>query len=140
MLKTGSLVLAFLVLHLATFKFGTEYKSGEAPATEAKQAVEKVEIAAADNTVEVKTTEKSEVRDLYRTVVENFQKKWYSIVYIISMIVLGFHLAHGFQSAFRTLGLNHPKYTPCITKASNALGYGFALAYSVFPIYFGFIA
>ena len=143
MLKSGSLILAFLVFHLVTFKFGTEYSTADAgkttiehvQTTDATAAVKKVE-----ETVAVKTAPKHEVRDLYRTVIENFKKPWYSILYIISMIVLGFHLAHGFQSAFKTLGLNHPKYTPCITKASYVLGYGFALGYSVFPIYFGFIA
>jgi succinate dehydrogenase / fumarate reductase cytochrome b subunit len=30
------------------------------------------------------------------------------------MFSLGYHLLHGFQSAFQTLGLNHKKYTPLI--------------------------
>lgn len=36
------------------------------------------------------------------------------IVYIVGTIFLGFHLAHGFSSAFQSLGLNHPKYMPLI--------------------------
>jgi succinate dehydrogenase / fumarate reductase, cytochrome b subunit len=36
------------------------------------------------------------------------------IVYMIGTIFLGFHLSHGFSSAFQSLGLNHPKYTPLI--------------------------
>jgi|LakMenEpi03Aug12_release.lakeMendotaPanAssembly.Ray.scaffolds.fasta_scaffold651087_1 succinate dehydrogenase / fumarate reductase cytochrome b subunit len=45
------------------------------------------------------------------------------IFYVISMLVLGFHLWHGFSSAFQTLGVNHPTYTSWIKK----LGYGFAI-------------
>jgi succinate dehydrogenase / fumarate reductase cytochrome b subunit len=45
------------------------------------------------------------------------------IFYVISMLVLGFHLWHGFSSAFQTLGVNHPAYTPWIKK----IGYGFAI-------------
>ena len=51
-------------------------------------------------------------------------------VYILGSLVLGFHLLHGFQSAFRSLGLNHPKYTPFITKLgvlfAIVIGVGFA--------------
>ena len=36
------------------------------------------------------------------------------IVYTIAALILGVHLSHGFSSAFQSLGLNHPKYTPLI--------------------------
>jgi succinate dehydrogenase / fumarate reductase cytochrome b subunit len=39
------------------------------------------------------------------------------------MAALAFHLMHGFQSAFQSLGWNHPKYTPLI----QALGTGISL-------------
>ncbi len=35
-------------------------------------------------------------------------------IYIISFILLGLHLAHGFQSSFQSMGARHPKYTPVI--------------------------
>jgi succinate dehydrogenase / fumarate reductase cytochrome b subunit len=50
------------------------------------------------------------------------------------MIVLGYHLLHGFQSAFQSLGINHPKYTPLI----KIIGTGFAvivpLLFAIIPI------
>jgi succinate dehydrogenase / fumarate reductase cytochrome b subunit len=46
------------------------------------------------------------------------------IVYGVGTLVLAWHLFHGFQSMFHTLGLNHPKYTPLIKR----LGLLFALA------------
>ena len=34
--------------------------------------------------------------------------------YVVGSVFLGIHLAHGFGSAFRSLGLSHPKYSPFI--------------------------
>ena len=47
---------------------------------------------------------------------------WMSL-YVLSMIVLAFHLWHGFASAFQSLGLNHKRY--------NKLIKGFGKAFSV---------
>ncbi|MBA2610907.1 MAG: succinate dehydrogenase cytochrome b subunit [Bacteroidetes bacterium] len=43
--------------------------------------------------------------------------KWYFVaIYLVGVISLLYHLLHGFQSAFQSLGLNHKKYTPLIKK------------------------
>jgi succinate dehydrogenase / fumarate reductase cytochrome b subunit len=55
-----------------------------------------------------------EYHDLASLVIARFKIGWVVIVYIIALLGLGFHLHHGFQSAFQTLGLNHPVYTPVI--------------------------
>lgn len=39
-------------------------------------------------------------------------KPEYSAFYIVSMLILAFHVSHGFWSMFQSLGLDHPKYTP----------------------------
>ncbi len=52
--------------------------------------------------------------DLASLVIARFKMGWVVIVYIVALFGLGFHLHHGFQSAFQTLGLNHPVYTPVI--------------------------
>lgn len=39
--------------------------------------------------------------------------------YIISFVLLGLHLAHGFQSSFQSIGARHPKYTPMIKAFGN---------------------
>ena len=41
-----------------------------------------------------------------------FADLWRVIIYVISFILLGLHLAHGFQSSFQSIGARHPKYTP----------------------------
>ncbi|MEC5173292.1 MULTISPECIES: succinate dehydrogenase cytochrome b subunit [Chryseobacterium] len=43
-----------------------------------------------------------------------FADAWRVIIYIISFILLGLHLGHGFQSSFQSIGARHPKYTPVI--------------------------
>lgn len=56
-------------------------------------------------------------------------------IYIIGTIVLGFHLSHGFSSAFQSLGLNHPKYTPFIKKFAIIFAFIIALGFVSLPIW-----
>jgi succinate dehydrogenase / fumarate reductase cytochrome b subunit len=77
-------------------------------------------------------------RDLHTVVMEFFnpnvndEAMLYVLVYVISMGVLGFHLWHGFASAFQSLGLNHAKYNAIIKK----IGQGFAV---IVPLLFALI-
>ena len=41
-----------------------------------------------------------------------------SSIYVISFVLLGLHLSHGFQSSFQSIGARHPKYLKCV----NTLG------------------
>ena len=70
-------------------------------------------------------------KDLHTVVLQYFSKQNKSesgvpvgllgtLFYVISMAVLGFHLWHGFASAFQSLGLNHPTYTPLIKTFGRA--------------------
>ena len=72
---------------------------------------------------------------VYHLVVSCLKNPYYAVFYIIAMLSLSLHLSHGFQSAFQTFGLNHPKYTPAIKK----LGYLFAavigLGFSSIPFW-----
>jgi succinate dehydrogenase / fumarate reductase cytochrome b subunit len=38
---------------------------------------------------------------------------WRVAAYVVAFIFLGLHLAHGFQSAFQSIGFNN-KYTKCV--------------------------
>ncbi len=63
------------------------------------------------------------------------------IAYVAGCISLAYHLAHGFQSAFKTLGVTNKRYHAMIT----SLGYGFSivvpLGFALMPIsfYFGWV-
>ena len=63
----------------------------------------------------------------------------FTIFYVFSMAVLAFHLLHGFNSAFQSLGANNPKYSPAI----RIFGKGFAiivpLLFAIIPLYIHFV-
>lgn len=63
----------------------------------------------------------------------------YSIIYIISFVFLGFHLYHAFQSAFQTLGWNHPKYTPIVKVIGNIYAIVVPLGFIIIPLYYMFV-
>ena len=113
---TGSIILAFLVLHLQSFWY--QYKFGEIS-------------MAIDSNGEV-------IKDMYNIVITAFKQPWYSAIYVVAMILLGSHLNHGFQSAFQSVGLRHKKYTPTIKKLGTAFAVLITLGFISFTIYFYF--
>jgi len=73
----GSVILAFIILHLATFKYGTHYDT---------------------------TVNGVQMRDLHRLIVEVFQQPGYVLWYVVALILLMFHLSHGASSIFQSFG------------------------------------
>lgn len=82
-------------------------------------------------------------KDLYKITVEFFKDKQYGLVYtllyVVSMIVLGFHLYHGFGSAFQSLGANNPKYNLLIKNFGKAFAIIVPLLFAIIPLYIHFI-
>jgi succinate dehydrogenase / fumarate reductase cytochrome b subunit len=76
------------------------------------------------------------IPDLYAIVVEKFKNPIYVIVYVISMGAIGFHLNHGFQSAFQSFGLSHIKYTPIIKMIGTAYAVIVPTAFAFIPLFF----
>lgn len=62
----------------------------------------------------------------------------FTIFYVISMIVLGFHLWHGFQSAFQSLGVNN-KFTPAIKTFGKIFAVIVPTLFAIIPLYIHFI-
>lgn len=52
--------------------------------------------------------------NLFKEITETFSILPYTILYVVAIIALGYHLWHGFPAGFRSLGLMHPRYTPAI--------------------------
>ena len=52
----------------------------------------------------------------YENLVTGFLVVPIALVYIVAMILIGFHLRHGIWSMFQSMGLSHPRYTPAIKK------------------------
>ena len=65
-----------------------------------------------------------------------FRQWQYSAFYIVSMLFLGFHLNHAFQSAFQTLGFNHNRYTPAIKVISTTYAVIVSVGFIMIPLYF----
>ena len=72
--------------------------------------------------------------DVYEMVVRNFQNFFISLSYILAMIALAFHLTHGIQSLFQTLGLNNEKTMPIIIKAGTITAIILSLGYISIPV------
>jgi succinate dehydrogenase / fumarate reductase, cytochrome b subunit len=74
--------------------------------------------------------------NLFEKMKLEFSQLWVVIVYVLGCGSLGYHLAHGFQSAFRTLGVHNKRYNTMLT----SLGLGFSilipLAFAMMPISF----
>ena len=119
----GTLLLVFIATHMQNFWF--KMKFGTVPT--------------------VKGTDGTDLHDLHAVVtnffnpVENEYALFMVIFYVLSMATMGFHLQHGFSSAFQSLGINHPKYTPIIKN----LGMGFCiivpLAFAAIPVFLYYI-
>ncbi len=74
----------------------------------------------------------------YELIVQAFSNIWYVLFYILALVVLGYHLRHGFQSAFQTLGLRNKKYTPLLDAIAFFVWFLIPLGYISIPIYFFF--
>lgn len=109
----GTVLLLFIIIHMRTFWYEMHFGSVPMAEYDGKQ-----------------------YKDLYAVVKEAFAQWWYVLLYVISMVAIGFHLAHGFQSGFQSLGIRHTKYTPMIEFVGR---YFFALiipaAFAAMPIY-----
>ncbi len=57
------------------------------------------------------------------------------IGYLIGCSVLGFHLLHGFSSAFQSLGISHPKYDALLKRAGLIFAVVIALGFLSFVVW-----
>ncbi len=74
--------------------------------------------------------------NLYQRVHHEFSTEglFHVPLYCLFMLVIAFHLYHGFQSAFQTLGVNHPKYSPAIRTIGRAYAIIIPLLFALIPI------
>jgi succinate dehydrogenase / fumarate reductase cytochrome b subunit len=73
-------------------------------------------------------------KDLYTVTVSAFQNILYTAFYIISMLMLSFHLSHGVSSAFQTLGLSTSKYEKIINFVGKTIAVLIPLIFASIPI------
>ncbi|HET6515798.1 MAG TPA: succinate dehydrogenase cytochrome b subunit [Thermodesulfovibrionales bacterium] len=112
MIWTGLLIGAFLVYHLLHFTF----------------QVTNPEIAA------IRHLDAAGRQDVFMMVVLSFQKSVISSLYVCGMAALGFHLGHGIQSFFQTLGLNNDRSLSLLEKGGTFAALLLFLGYISIPI------
>jgi succinate dehydrogenase / fumarate reductase cytochrome b subunit len=112
MIWTGSFILLFVIVHLNDIRWGMHY-----------------EVEGSDH-----------VRDLYRTEIQVFSDPLKVAFYVVSMIVLGFHLWHGFWSATQSLGVDHPKRSWAILRAGKVIAVVLAGGFLLIPVWAYFFA
>lgn len=74
-------------------------------------------------------------KDLYTVTATAFQQWWYVALYVVAMAALGFHLAHGFQSAFQSMGWSHPSYSPIIKSTGLIFSVIVPLLFAIIPVW-----
>ena len=112
----GTIVLIFIVIHLQGFWYKMHW--GNLPMVDYNG---------------------EQYKDLFSIVQFAFQQEWLVALYVLSMVFLGFHLSHGFSSAFQTLGLNHVKYSPAIKKIGLAFSIIVPALFASMPLYIYFM-
>ncbi len=109
----GTLILMFLIIHLRHFWVVSRFTD---------------HITSGEET-------------LFEEMKEVFENPIVVVFYVAAMVSLAYHLLHGFQSAFQSLGINHKKYTPLI----KSVGFWFSIVvpiiFALMPIamYLGFV-
>lgn len=73
---------------------------------------------------------------LYDLVAQAFQSPLYDGFYILALILLGYHLKHGFQSGFQTLGLLNKKYSGLVELFGMIFWLVIPLLFACMPLYF----
>lgn len=112
MIFTGIVLLVFLVIHIDTFKFG---------------ATEMVTLPSGE-----------EARDLKGLMISTFQQPIWAFGYTAVMLLLGFHLGHGFWSAFTSLTMKHNKYSALIYTVGVIFAILMAVGFLIIPLYIYF--
>lgn len=112
----GTLLLLFLVMHISQFWVPSRITG--LPEVEGK-----------------------DYHDLYGKMLEVFQNPFIVLLYVVGCISLAYHLLHGFQSAFRTLGVHNNRYLKIVKGLGTAFSIIVPLVFASMPlsIYFGII-
>lgn len=120
----GTLLLLFLIIHINHFWIGSRLGG----------------IGNIEKLPEANIGTKK-VLNLYSDMIATFQNPLVVVIYLLGVISLCWHLIHGFQSAFQTLGLNHKKYTPAIKRIGVGFSVLICLIFAAMPvsIYMGWI-
>lgn len=137
----GTVILVFILVHMSGFWYG--YKFGEMPALMDTTTGAPILKASGepilggvlkDGNIYLDNMNKGKAaKDLYTEVVGAFQVPWYVLFYVLCMFAIAFHLYHGFQSAFQSLGLKNKKFGPGIELVGKIFSIAIPLGFAIIP-------
>ena len=107
----GSLILIFIIIHLANFWARIKLGIGEAVAIDANGN-----------------------KDVYDVTYSLFQNIYFVIFYSLMAIPLAYHLHHGLKSAFKTLGFYHKRGLKLLAKVSIVYALIMGIGFGLIPI------
>jgi len=106
----GMIILIFLVIHLKDYWYVYKFDEG------------------------FNLLDANGRKDVYTIVEASFKNLWYVILYVVAFVGLGYHLAHGISSGFRTLGIYNRSYIKIIKYLGIAFAIIIPLGYAIIPI------
>jgi succinate dehydrogenase / fumarate reductase cytochrome b subunit len=114
----GTLIFLFLIVHIADFWIPSRFGGLNEVYYDGK-----------------------EYHNLYGKMIEVFQNPYIVSLYIVGCISLAWHLIHGFQSSFRTIGVSNKKYMAMINGTGIAFSIIVSLAFAMMPVsvYLGWV-
>lgn len=111
----GTILLLFLIIHWVHFWIPSR-------------------ISHAGLEVPVQLTNGKYEHDMFMLMQVTFQEWWVVILYVGACVSLAYHLVHGFQSAFRTLGLSNQKYIKLVSSMGFAFSIIVPLIFALMPV------
>jgi succinate dehydrogenase / fumarate reductase cytochrome b subunit len=127
----GTLLLLFLIMHIWHFWVPSRF-GGIGGVEELRETHYEGALA-------------SQYHDLFGKMKEVFHDSKWSILivilYVIGCISLAYHLMHGFESAFRTIGLHNNRYLKMLRYTGRGFSIIVSLAFAMMPIsmYLGWV-
>ena len=113
----GSLVLIFLIIHIFDFWVKMRFTG--------------------DPLLNQTTGFGLEMHNSYALVSNLFKNYlFYDVLYVVGSILVGFHITHGFWSAFQTIGINNIVWMKRLKNISTFFGFVFAIGFTAIPLYF----
>jgi succinate dehydrogenase / fumarate reductase cytochrome b subunit len=111
----GTLILLFLILHLTHFWV---------PARFTHAGLEEPFIA----------SNGAAIHDMFKLMKVTFSELWIVVAYLVGVFSLFWHLMHGFQSAFRTVGVHNNKFLNLLAGAGVWYSVIICLLFAAMPV------
>lgn len=107
----GAVIFVFIIIHLYSFWYKAKY--GE---------------------LAMVTYDGQQVKDLYSLVIHKFSNPLFAGWYVAALLVIAFHLWHGFQSAWQTIGISSDKITPIIRAGGYLITVAVTIGFILIPV------